>query len=94
MAAVTASTDTAAYLRGKLRLSGVGPDTPLGELCDVLTVLMVDGVPGDQLRKWRGHVDRAAWALRPPDRETWGLTPEHQAQMARLTQGAGGGSAT
>lgn len=80
----------AAYLRGKLRLAGVGPDTDLEELCDVLTVLEVDGVPGDQLKRWRTDVDRAAWRLRPPDRETWGLRPDQAAEQQRLARSAGG----
>lgn len=76
--------DTSAYLRGKLRLSGIGDDTDLADACDVLTVLLSDGVPGEALTKLRRSVDRAAWKIRPPDRSTWGLTPEQQAAAARL----------
>jgi hypothetical protein len=90
-AAVLTSGDQAAYLRGKLRLAGVTDDAPLDELCDVLTVLQVEGVPGEELKRWRGHLDRATWKIRPPDREQWGLSPEEQASMARLAASAGGG---
>lgn len=81
---MTATSDTAAYLRGKLLLAGLGPDTPVADLCDVLTVLEVDGVPSEQLKSWRDQVDRAAWRIKPPDRASWGLRPDQAAQQQAL----------
>ncbi len=66
-------------------------DTELDVLCDALIFVLSDGVPGEQLSKLRKNVDRASWAIRPPDRSTWGLSPEQQADMKRLATGAGGG---
>lgn len=77
--------DTSAYLRGKLRLSGIDGDTDVADVCDVLTVLLSDGVPGEALTKLRRSVDRAAWKIKPPDRDSWGLAPDQQAATARLT---------
>lgn len=71
-------------------MAGVRPNTPLGAACDVLLALEVEGVPGEQLTKWRRNLDQALWKIRPPDRESWGLLPEQQEQMRRL---AGGGKA-
>ncbi len=74
--------DTAAYLRGKLRLAGIGDDTPLDVLCDAAMVLMVDGAP--DLRKWRDQVDIASWRIKPPDRASWGLRPDQVAAQQQL----------
>lgn len=90
MSAVTADGDTAAYLRGKLRLAGVDGDTELDEMCDVLTVVLVDGVPGEQLGRWRDQLDQAAWKIKPPDRSSWGLRPDQIAAQRRLMDNAGG----
>lgn len=80
----TARDDQSSYLRGKAHLAGLRPDTPLNTACDLLLMVEVDGVPQEQLKKWRGNLDRALWKIRPPDRDTWGLLPEQQAAMARL----------
>ncbi len=82
---MTGGDDHSAYLRGKLRLAGVDGGTPVGELCDVLTVLLSDGVPADALTKLRRSVDRAAWKIKPPDRSGWGLRPDQVEGMRRLT---------
>ncbi len=79
--------DTAAYLRGKLRLAGIGDDTPLDVVCDAVMVLMVDGVP--DLRKWRDQVDIASWKVKPPDRASWGLRPDQAAAAQKLMGQAG-----
>lgn len=92
-------TDTGAYLRGKAYTAGVRVDTPIGDALDVLTVLEIDGVPGEQMDKWRQNMNMAVNARpkttpaapgRPPepDRETWGLLPGQREQTSRLTAGA------
>ncbi len=88
LASVTSDSDTAAYLRGKLRLAGLGDDTPLDVLCAALVTLTVDGVP--DLRKWRDQVDIASWRVKPPDRASWGLRPDQIAQQQALIKQAGG----
>lgn len=85
-----AGDDVATYLRGQLRLRGVGGDTPIAEVLDAVMALEVEGVPGEQIGKWRKATDRVSWKIRPPDRDSWGTTPEQQAQMARLAKNAGG----
>lgn len=82
-----AGDDVATYLRGQLRLRGVDGDTPLDETLDAVMALEVEGVPGEQIGRWRKATDRASWRIRPPDRESWGERPEQQAQMARLAKG-------
>lgn len=81
---MTADDDIATYLRGQLRLRGIGGDTPLAGVLDAVMALEVEGVPAEQIGKWRKATDRASWRIRPPDRETWGTTPAQQAEMARL----------
>jgi hypothetical protein len=81
--------DSAAYIRGKLFMAGVDARTPLCIVLDVLTVLSLE-TPVDELRKWRKELDAALWRAQPPDRDTWGLRPEHQAQTERLMRGAPG----
>lgn len=87
LASVTAADDTAAYLRGKLRLAGLGDDTPLADLLDALVCLVNDGVP--DLRKWRDQVDIATWRVKPPDRSSWGLRPDQIVAQQALTGQAG-----
>lgn len=82
-----AGDDVATYLRGQLRLKGVDGDTPLDEVLDAVMALEVEGVPGEQIGKWRKATDRAVWRIRPPDRESWGASDDQQAQMARLARG-------
>jgi hypothetical protein len=82
-----AGDDVATYLRGQLRLKGVTADTPLDEVLDAVMALEVEGVPGEQIGKWRKATDRAVWRIRPPDRDSWGESPEQQAKMARLAKG-------
>lgn len=61
--------------------------TGLDELCDALIFVLSEGVPGEQLSTLRKNVDRASWRIRPPDRETWGLSAAQQAEMRRLAGG-------
>lgn len=65
-------------------MAGVDRSTPIATACDVIQVVIMD-VPSDELKKWRRNFDAALWRIRPPDRSTWGLSPEQQAQTARLT---------
>lgn len=50
----------------------------------MLMVLLTDGIPKEPLQKLRQSLDRASWAARPPDRDSWGLRPDQQAATARL----------
>jgi len=83
---VTAATDdTAAYLRGKAFLGGIRDDTALSAACDVWTVLQVEGVPGEDIGKWRRRFDPIVWQIKPPDRSSWGLRPDQLQATSRLT---------
>ena len=84
-----AQTDSGAYVRGKLFMAGVDVQTPVTTALDVLTVVLME-VPVDDLRKWRQELDRALWRVRPPDRGTWGLLPEHVAAQERLIRSSPG----
>lgn len=89
-------------MRGRLFIAGVGPDTPLGDALDVLTVIVMD-TPGEALKKWRTGIDRVVAAAQirasaaksatgKPDRATWGLAPGQIEQTRRFmaNMGAGG----
>jgi hypothetical protein len=78
-----ARTDPGAFVRGKLFIAGVDGNTAIATTLDVLQVVVME-VPTDDLRKWRRELDRALWRVRPPDRDTWGLLPEHVAAQERL----------
>jgi hypothetical protein len=88
-----AHSDEAAYLRGKAHLGGLRDDTPLSLACDIILALEVDGIPGEQLKKWRSAMDRQLMvrASKPgpsgPDRATWGLQPGQAQAMGKLTSG-------
>lgn len=88
-----ARSDAAAYLRGKAHMAGLRGDTPLRLACDIILALEVDGVPGEQLKKWRSSMDRQLMTRSPkpgpsgPDRATWGLQPTQSAAMGKLTAG-------
>lgn len=86
IASTVGRTDTAAYIRGKLFMAGVGQRTPLGTALDVLQVLVMD-VPVDEIRKWRRELDIALWKVTPPSRETWGLEPDQVVATERLIRG-------
>lgn len=76
-------------MRGRLFVSGVDDNTPLSDVLDVLTVIVMD-TPGEALGKWRSGLDRAGFTAEAAasrtsagastasryDRSTWGLTPE------------------
>jgi hypothetical protein len=90
-------------MRGRLFLAGVDGQTPVSDVLDVLTVIVVD-TPGEALGKWRSGLDRAAAVARAdatrargtvpsggrPDRATWGLAPDQIAATERFmtTMGA------
>lgn len=84
----TAPTDTATWMRGKLRLAGISEDVTVGEYCDAVFVLMLEGAPVDEMKKWRRRFDREMWKIRPPDRSQWGRLPTQRAEAARLTGGS------
>jgi hypothetical protein len=79
----TGGTDIASYIRGRLHLAGITDRTPIGTVVDVLLTIVID-VPRDGLEQWRRKLNPVLWKIRPPDRETWGMSPEQQAQMAKL----------
>lgn len=78
-------------MRGRLFIAGVDALTPVSDVLDVLTVVVMD-TPGEALGKWRSGIERAAYTAkavaartRGPagapaparyDRSTWGLAPE------------------
>lgn len=90
----TTRSDIASYLRGKAHQAGIHVGMPLGLACDILLALEVDGVPGEEIKKWRSNLDRQLM-VRPvassraagPNRETWGATPEQARAMGQLTSG-------
>jgi hypothetical protein len=71
-------------------MCGVRDDTPLDELCDSLIYVLAEGAPGEQLKKLRDQVQIASWKVQPPDRSTWGLSPEQRAAQERLMRAASG----
>jgi hypothetical protein len=79
----TGGTDIASYIRGRLHLAGITDRTPIGTVVDVLLTIVID-VPRDALEQWRRKLNPVLWKIRPPDRETWGMSPEQQAAMAKL----------
>jgi len=76
--------DTAAFLRGKAFMAGVRDDTPIQAACDVYLALEVDGVPKEQIDKWRGRMDRQVVKTQPVDRDSWGLDPRQLAASQKL----------
>jgi hypothetical protein len=86
-------------MRGRLFLAGVDDRTPITDVCDVLTVVVMD-TPGEALGKWRAGLDRAATtaraaamrsaapaaaqAVRAATRASWGLSPEQIASTQRF----------
>lgn len=82
--------DTSSFLRGKAFMAGVRGDTPLRDACDVYLVLEIEGVPGSEMKDWRGRLDRQLLKNTPAaiSRETWGASPEQMRAMSRLTSTA------
>jgi len=78
-------TDIAAYVRGRLFMAGVDYRASICDALDVLQVVMLE-VPVEGLRKWRDEFERALAKVRPFDRETWGLEPEHVAAQNWMNQ--------
>lgn len=66
------------YLRGRLALAGVGLRTPLADWLDAVYAAYLDGPPEEVLRKAHQQTVIGAARLRP-NRETWGLEPDHVA---------------
>lgn len=87
-------------MRGRLFLAGVDEDTPVGDVLDVLTVVVMD-CPGEALQKWRSGLDRAisvatareprATERRALDRASWGLQPDQIESTRRFMSSMGGG---
>jgi hypothetical protein len=91
-------------MRGRLWMAGVRAKTPISDVLDVLTVIVMD-TPGDALAKWRSGLDRAGAAVmarsrvtvsdeesRQRMRATWGLQPHQIEAHRRFHQRMGGGA--
>lgn len=66
------------YLRGRLALAGIGLHTPLQDWLDAVYAAYLDG-PGEELLR-KAHQQAVIGAARlRPDRDTWGLEPDHRA---------------
>jgi hypothetical protein len=50
-------------MRGRLFIAGVDARTPVSDVLDVLTVVVMD-TPGEALGKWRSGIERAAFAAK------------------------------
>lgn len=79
---------TGAYVRGKLALAGVDESrTPLATWLDMVFAIVAEmsESPGRMIE----HLDKKIvieTARAEPDRETWGLLPEHQRHSMNATQ--------
>jgi hypothetical protein len=73
----------AVYVRGKLRLAGVGPETPAAEWLDAAYAAFCDA-PHEVLDKLQTTIVMQTARIRP-DRATWGLRPEHVALTKKIT---------
>lgn len=88
-------------MRGRLFLAGVDDLTPISDVLDVLTVVVMD-CPGEALQKWRTGLDRAVAAARAAtarergpvatrmDRATWGLQPDQIEATKQFMKTMGG----
>ncbi|MGH8571851.1 MAG: hypothetical protein ACREX8_04640 [Gammaproteobacteria bacterium] len=80
-----------AFVRGRLALAGFTSDTDLGTACDVVTAVAMDA-PMAALSAWKRQLDHLVLREQVasgagPDRDTWGLLPEHRAATAPLIGG-------
>jgi hypothetical protein len=75
-------------VNGKLALAGVDLRTSFDVWLDAVYAVLMEA-PHEALAKMRDQIVIQSARLRP-DRETWGLLPEHQEQMRRVV-GSGGG---
>lgn len=66
------------YLRGRLVLAGVGLHTPLADWLDAVYAAYLDGPEETVLKKAHQQTVIGAARLRP-NRDTWGLEPDHVA---------------
>lgn len=76
------------YVRGKLAIAGLDLRTPLATWLDAVYAIVADA-PHEVLEKLWPKLTSAAARVKP-DRETWGVLPEHQQLMQPLIQGQGG----
>lgn len=77
------------YVHGKLALAGMDLRTPLTTWLDSVYAIVADA-PHEFLEKLWPKIAQLAARVKP-DRETWGVLPEHQALTAKLTQGGARG---
>lgn len=74
-------------MRGKLALAGI--DLRVSAACwfDAVYAIIMEA-PHDALEKMFDHLVKAT-ARADPDRETWGMLPEHQRLMNKAANAAG-----
>ena len=75
------------YIRGQLALAHVTLRTPLADWLDAVYAAWV-AAPHEALQAAAKTMVVQSARLRP-DRETWGMLPEHRALAGKLGQGAG-----
>lgn len=73
----------AAYVRGKLAMAGIDLDAPLATYLDAAYAAVCDA-PHDLLDKLQVSITLQSARMRP-DRDTWGLLPEHVALTQKIT---------
>lgn len=77
----------APYVRGRLVLAGLGdPRAPASDYLDALYAIVADA-PHDVLKELAKQITIAGAKL-APDRDTWGLLPEHQALAGAMKPAA------
>jgi hypothetical protein len=79
LAGLTSDPTVGPYLRGQMHLNRIDLQLPLREWLDALYALWTSA-PHEVLKEARKVLDRHSVRI-APDRDTWGLLPEHVAQM-------------
>ena len=81
MLALTADPTAGGYVRGRLYMVGIRPDTPLIDTLDVLDVVAME-TPYEALKQRHERMGMAlsvaAARAGRVDRNTWGMPPEHR----------------
>lgn len=76
------------YVRGRLALAGLDLSVDAGTYLDAIHAIAAE-VPVETLEKMMSEIVKHN-ARVAPDRETWGLLPEHQRMSAGLQDNNGG----
>jgi hypothetical protein len=78
-------------VRGKLTLAGLDPRDPAGSVLDAIYAIVADA-PHDMIEKWDKKLimeGAKAW----PERDTWGVLPEHRRLSGGLMSNSRGAEA-